>query len=164
MGRFGGVGDAKYNEGGVYFQPGRYLVRVDVVKTGESRKKVEFFVVECTILYSENPELKKGGSVSWMVMSDWDTYLGNIKHFVSVAQEVEMDEVDEEGVEMCVSDENPLAGTFLVAVAANVKTKKDADFTKVKWMQPEAEDFAAAGLDKTGKPLKKPAAAKEATA
>jgi hypothetical protein len=154
MGRFGGIKDAKMSLGGVYFLPGNYLVRVDAVKTGETRKKDEFFVVECTVLFSDNPERKKGSSVSWMTLNSFDSYLGHIKHFISVAQELEPDEVDEAGVEMVVSDDNPCMGIILRVQAVNVLTRAKTDFTKVTFRWPEPEDFVSIGYNADGTPKK----------
>ena len=150
MGRFGGIKDAKVSLGGVYFLPGNYLVRVDSVKTGSTRKNDNFFVVETTILESDNPERKKGSSVSWMTLESFDSYLGHIKHFVSVAQQCEEDEVDEAGVEMVVSDENPCRDIVLVVKANNVPTRAGGVFTKVQFAWPTAADFARVGYTADG--------------
>lgn len=131
MGMFKGVEGAKFNEGGVWFMDGTYLVKVDVVKTGETRKNVGFFVVEHTILWSDNSQRKKGTSVSWMATQDKDAFLGNVKHFCSVASDTPMDEVTEEGIEMIVSEENPMSGVVLFVTATTVKTREGNDFTKV---------------------------------
>jgi hypothetical protein len=131
VGLFRGVEEAKFNEGGIWFLDGNYLVKVDVVKVGETRKKVDFFVVEHTICWSDNPQRKKGTQCSWMATADKDAFLGNVKHFCSVASETPMDEVTEEGIEMIVSEENPLAGTILRVQATTIKTKAGGDFTKV---------------------------------
>jgi len=162
MGRFSGIKDAKWNPGGVYFEPGQFLVRVDTVKVIESRKKEEMFIVENTLLDSDHPKLKRGSSVSWVVLSSWDTYLGSIKHFVSVAQEIEMDDVDESGIEMVVSEDNPCSGTILKVEAKNVRKKDGGDFTKCVWSWPEPEDFAKIGLKPDGTKLDKPVEQKTA--
>jgi len=157
MGKYAGVGGAKFNEGGVFFEPGNYLVRVDAVKEGQTRKKQGFFVVETTILESDNPERKRGSGCSWMSLEEWDNHLGNVNHFVSVAQQCEPEEVDEEGVEMVISDENPCAGVVLKVKATNVPTRAGGTFTKVKFMWPEAEDFERIGYSADGTPKKKSA-------
>jgi len=131
MGIFKGVEEATYNEGGIYFLDGTYLVKVDTVKVIETRKKDDAFIVEHTILWSDNSQRKKGTSVTWMTMKKFDSFLGNVKHFCSVASDTPIDEVTEEGIEMIVSDENPLSGTVLFVQATTVKTREGNDFTKV---------------------------------
>lgn len=130
MGRFSGIESASSSEGGVYLLPGAYRLKVDAIKTGTSRKKRDFFVAEFSILESNNPERPAGTKASWMVMLDLDTALGNIKDFLET---LSGGDVDEEGVELAVSAANPFAGLEIKASAANVKTKKGTDFTKVQW-------------------------------
>lgn len=157
MGRFSGVKDASWNPGGVYFEPGIFLVRVDAVKCIESRKKEEMTIVETTILESDNPKLKRGSSCAWINMASWDTYLGNLKHFASIAGETEMDDVDEAGLELMVSEENPYGGIILCVKAMNVKKKNGEDFTKCVWSWPEKEDFERIGYNPDGTKKVKPA-------
>ena len=47
MGSFSGVGKAtKFNQGGVFFEPGNYVIRVEKVKAFESRNEEECFCVD----------------------------------------------------------------------------------------------------------------------
>jgi hypothetical protein len=131
MGMFAGIKESKTQEGGVYFLPGLYVVRIDKVKVGETRKEEQFFVVETTILESDNPERRPGSSCSWMTLDRFDGFLGSVKSFVAVATDSDPDEVDEAGVEMLVSNANPLMGTILRVEALNIKTRSQRDFTKV---------------------------------
>lgn len=151
MGRFAGIKQAQYNEGGIYFLPGLYLVHVDRVKTGTTRKGIDFFVVESTIVESDNGERKPGSACAWMVTLDKDAALGNIKHFCSIATGCKLEEVDEAGVEMIVSDENPLRGTFLRVQAVTILTKEKKEFTKVTWRRYDGdEQVAARKLEEVG--------------
>lgn len=134
MGNYDGIKDAKFFEGGgSYFKDGLYIVKIDAVKEGESRKKDAFFVVECSVIYSSNPLLAPGASVSWLVMLKQDAALSNIKGFAAAATDITPDEVDGKGVELLVSEKNPLRGTVLGVEASTVKTRKGDDFTRVKW-------------------------------
>ncbi len=134
MGLFGGIKEAKFNSGGVYFEPGSYRVKVAKISSGNTREGSRpFFVAEFTILESSNPKRPAGTSVSWMVMLDKfkETALGNIKGFVSALYGIAQDDVDEAGVEALISAENPGQGKEVLAVASMTKTKKGDDFTKV---------------------------------
>lgn len=131
MGLFSGIKDAKVSRGGVYLEPGVYTARVEACKSGVTRKGAGFFVVEMTVLESNNPKFTKGSSVSWMVVLDKEPSLGNIKHFAAIATNTPEDEIDEAGIELIVSAENPLRGTILEISATNIKTKAGGDFTKV---------------------------------
>ncbi len=134
MGNYDGIGKAQVFEGGVYFQPGLFLVRVDVVKESKTRKGREFFVVECTILDSNHPELVAGKTVAQLIMLDQDAALSNIKQFAMVAGECSAEEVDGKSIQMMISQENPLQGTVLGVEATNVLTREKKDFTRIKWL------------------------------
>ncbi len=135
MGLFGKIKDAKSNGGGIYFLPGTYALECRANKVGKTREGREFFVCEFTILESSNPERPVGTSVSMMVMLDKyiETALGNVKGYIAALYDVPEEEVDEAGVELLVSAENPGAGLKVRAVASNTKTKKGTDFTKVQF-------------------------------
>lgn len=139
MGRFSGIENAQMSEGGVFFLPGNYLARIDTVKTKTSRKNDLLFIIETTILWSDVPERRRGSSCTQMYKAG-DAFLGNVKHFCSVANDCDPSEVDDAGVELVCGDENPLQGTILRLQAVNIKTKALNDFTKVIWKQVSAED------------------------
>jgi hypothetical protein len=142
MGMFTGVKEAKYSEGGAFFDDGDFLVRIDKVKVGKNRKKKGFFVVETTILEADpTSTYKKGDFCSWMVMEEWETFLGNVKHFCAIATEIEMSEVDEAGIELVVSEENPVGGTLLRNHSQILKREGKSDFTKVVWKPATPEDL-----------------------
>ena len=151
MGLFGDIKGKRGTQGGVYFEPGLYLVEVNRVKLGKTRKGEDFFVVETKLLESDNENRPEGSSCSWMVMFKHDAALGNIADFcraglyacavqneadpgVKHFEEIEIEDDDAE--EIC-SEENPLAGTVLKVEAVNVKTRAGKDFTKVTWAPPK---------------------------
>lgn len=161
MGTFSGVDKARFNEGGIYFlpatvtvggkeeyAPANYLVLVDAVKLFKDRKDAKMFIVETTILYSEVATRKPGTTCSWVVPESWETFLGNVKHFAAIANDIDPSEVDEAGLEMIVSAENPVQGTLLALTASNIVTKvKKSNFTKIVWRQPTDEDVEKAISD-----------------
>jgi len=135
MGIFDKINEADYFEGGKYFTPGLYKVAVLRVKQGKTRKGRPFFVVETKIQESSNlKEHPIDTDASWMVMLDQDAALGNVKHFISVASDTPINQVQAADAEDACSESNPLAGIELRAMAVNIKTRADKDFTKMKWM------------------------------
>lgn len=150
MGIFSGMKDAKKQVGGVYFKKGVYVVEVKAVKTGKTRKGVIFFVVECKILESDNPERTPGMSVSWMVTADKDAFLSNVRGFVAEATDVDFETVDEVDAEAVCATDNPLEGLIISAEAVDVPTKAGSNYTRVTWeripeeMQEEYRQAAAA--------------------
>ena len=143
MGIFATVADSKPTVGGKYFLPGNYLVEIQRCKEGETRKKIPFFVVECKIIQSDNPDMKVGTDCSWLVMMDKDAAPGNIKAFVMAAAGVEEDEVDEAGCEEICSERQPLAGTKMRVEAYNKPTKAGMPFTRLNWELVEDASEAA---------------------
>jgi hypothetical protein len=167
MGIFDGIGNAQYFEGGKYLTPGLYKAKIVKVKQAMTRNKRPFFVVELNI--QESSSLKEhpiGSDASWMVMLDQDAALGNIKHFISVASETPIDQVQAADAEDACSEANPLADVEIRCSATNIKTKSSGytkDFTKVKFMpaSTSAADAAAAHAEevKSSEPAAAPAAA-----
>lgn len=137
MSIFGGIKDAKASGASAYLVPGVFLFEVLALKTGKARDGRNFFVAEFKTLESSAPERPVGSVQSWMVMLDaryMETALGNIKTFISVLTETPVHEVDEAGVEMAVSADNPCAGSRIRCSAVDIKTKGGKDFTKPTWL------------------------------
>jgi hypothetical protein len=135
MGIFDNIDKADYFEGGKYVTPGLYKTKVLRVKQAKTRKGRPFFVVEMKVL--ESSSLKEhpiDTDMSWMVMLDQDAALGNVKHFISVASETPINQVQAADAEDACSEGNPLEGIELRVMAVNIKTRADKDFTKVKFM------------------------------
>lgn len=154
MGMFDSVASAEVTGGGVYFLPGKYRVRVAQVKAQRSQRSgKDFFVVECEILTSDNPERKAGSKASQVV--DIGNVMGpvNIKAFVAAASG---HAPDSEGLnealietwgaltgthlnvsqicERVVAADNPLEGVEINLECANIKTRGTGkDFTKHFW-------------------------------
>ncbi len=147
MGLFGGIGEAKYSEGGVYLKPGVYRLQVIACKYLKTRTGKDAFVVECKILESTEPSLLPGGICSWMVTLDKEPALGNIKQFLQSILACDEGQIDETVVEAAIGPTNPLANRIVRASAVNIKTKANRDFTKVKFMTDSAEGAAAAAKD-----------------
>lgn len=132
MGLFSKIDKASSSKGGVYLFPGVYALECKANKVSQTRDGRAFFVAEFTILESSNPERQVGTSCSFMVMLDknLETGLGNIKGYISGLYDIPEAEVDEAGVELLVSAENPGQGCKVRCECTNIKTKAGKDFTK----------------------------------
>jgi hypothetical protein len=131
---FSGIGEAQASKGGLYFKPGVFTVDILSCSQIKTRKKEDAFVVETEVVESDSTEIKKGMRPSWMVMLREDTSaLGNIKAFLAVALESTEDEVTEEVGEFVISAKQPLKGTRMKVIAANVPTRAGGTFTKIEW-------------------------------
>jgi len=159
MGVFTNIKGAKGTEGGQYFVPGNYVVRIDRCKQAQTRMGKDFFAAECKILASDTEELRVGSTASFFVLFDEypDLSLGNVADFMnscmrSFAQQNNMDlpegyEVDEEDAEAISGPPNTLAGTIIGVEAYNKKTRAGSDFTRFKWhpmSKSEAEKYVEA--------------------
>lgn len=143
-GKYGGLGDARANQGGLYMLPGVYEVKVLKVTDMESRKGDDLFIVELEIVESDNDARRPGMKPSWVVNLKQDAALGNIKGFIAAAmgmdpsdESVSSDEW-EDAVETAVSKENPLAGTMMHLECVNIKTREGGDFTLHRWSESQA--------------------------
>jgi hypothetical protein len=154
MGLYGGVKEAKYSEGGVYIDPGVFRFEIQAVKTIKTRAGKAGFVAELKVLEaSGDTKLKPGNTCSWMTM-EGETFLGNVKHFASVAaacwggtSDVDEDSVTEEAI-LAITDEkaNPFKGINIRASAVNITTKKGTPFTKVRWLPDNTGAAAVAAV------------------
>jgi len=149
---------ARSTQGGLYFLPGNYTIQVLRCKMQESQVGGrQFFIAETKIVKSDNPELKVGSEPGWLVELPGkypELSLGNIKAFLHAAfsslAEAEGDDAPEEGdvdesfADLAVGEDNVLAGVFITAKAFQKKTKKGADFTRIKWGVPDDLDELAA--------------------
>jgi len=138
MGMFSGIEEAQVSKGGSYLHHGPQgfcdgVAKIIRCASGQTRKKVDFFVAELEILESTNPNQPKGFKCSYMITMDKDAALGNLKQFASVAGETEENEVDEAGVEAICSADNPLEGVLIGFHAFNKPTQAGNDFTRVVW-------------------------------
>jgi hypothetical protein len=147
MSLFDGIENAEIQKRREYVKPGRYVMRIDGLKTGMTRKKLSFFVANMTVVHvvditaaandNRGPH-RVGDSPSWMTMATWDTFLSTVKGLIYVlAQSAGLaqseSEVDKASIEMAVGDTQPFAGMFLEIDAVNVPKRESADvFTQVR--------------------------------
>jgi len=151
MGLFAGIKDAQVGSGGVYFQPGKYIVELLKVFVMRGRNKEDFFIAECRVVESDNVKHPVGHKASWVVKLSQDMAMGNIKGFIAAANDIDPhetetvnEEVTEEVVEYAVSDDNPLAGVHVGLQCTTIITKKEKkEFTKHEW-SPEDQPVAEA--------------------
>jgi hypothetical protein len=159
MGLFSGAGGASISQGGVYFEPGRYKVKVKKTAAQRSQKNGKnYFIVEAEILESDNPKRKPGSTASQVI--DIGNIMGfpNIKAYLAAANGIDptdtaaVDEalgtvtddrgkvtrdLCEEAAEYAVSEDNPLEGTILDLECVEILTKDKRPFTKHIWSPSE---------------------------
>ncbi len=160
------INDASSTKGGLYFEPGNYLVQVQCCKMIVTRNKDNMFVAECIIIKSDsdNKSLQPGAEPAYAVNMDGrfpDLSMGNVADFMraglaSMAEQVgeEHEEVDKIEIDddtansITDEEENLLSGVFLEVKAWNKPTREGNDFTRVNFRVPGnvqglAEEHAA---------------------
>lgn len=153
-GVFGKLADVKSNTGGVWFLPGNYLVKIRAVKLIDTLAGHQSFVIEGTVVESDNPERSPGTPASQVIAlkpAIMATAMSNVKNFMGAALAIADPDsyVPDEGTvedfwnatgEYFISEKQPLAGKNLYLSCTTIKTKKGEDFTKHTWMPYEEDD------------------------
>lgn len=140
-GIFGGMQDAKSRIDGNYVIPSHFLGRINKCKQGKNRKDEGFFVIEMTVLHDCEPDKfdrgkwghSVGEEVSHMMMSKHDSFLSNVKGFISSTLDMTDDKIGEDEALMVCADDQPLAGTIVEVASRNTVTRAGNDFTVVNY-------------------------------
>lgn len=143
MGLFAGVKNAPKRIDSNYEKPGTYWERIDACKTGTSRKGDEFAVLEKTVIRviddAEGEGHRVGENISHMMMKKHDSFLSNIKTLISDIYEISEEDVNEELCEQVFPEkddqESIFAGLIVECSNRNIVTKKNNDFTAVKYVR-----------------------------
>lgn len=93
----------------VYFGEGQHIARVDAVKFDETRKHVEMFASEFTIMATDSkaPGMQPGSRVDYACLTTNDMYDSNIKSFMMALlrmNEMEFNATDEKGLDKMIKD------------------------------------------------------------
>jgi hypothetical protein len=128
------------SNGGVYFQPGVYLVEIKKAFFKESRKAAVLLIVECSILESDCAERPAGSDVTWTCNMSLDSGPGNCKAFIAATAGIPSDdtkriddEVTDEVMDSLFGEDNMLGGMRMKVQATDVDTKAGGKFTKLFW-------------------------------
>ena len=154
MSIFEGVDTAALRLSSNYIGEGHFVLRIDAVKTGTSRKKAAFVAIESTVLSNfdegDDAQHKVGDNVTHMLMVQQDMFLSSFKTFICKSMGVEPDEVTAEACEQsCNTDPEkgtvqPMSGLLVEVVCKDIVTKKGNDFTTVNYKGPvDAKRVAA---------------------
>lgn len=151
MSKWKGIGEA--NAAGdrkPWFEPGRYKVRITGCHDRDGRKGDVFFIVEAEVLEILNTvdevKMQVGNTYSQVIKFNTDMGPINVKRFILAANGLDpndadnQDQVDEDTVELVVSEEQPLAGTEMDLQCDLIKTRDGGDFTKYTWYPAKVED------------------------
>jgi len=159
MGMFSDIKGRRGTQGGVYFQKGHFVVEINRVKKGNTRKNVGFFAAETTVIeQSSGATLNTGPSEpgskpAFFVTDDKDPFLDNVADFMraimwimgndagidDLPSSITEMEPEEDDVEEACGEENPYAGLIIGVEAFPVETRastpeKPKYYSRLKWM------------------------------
>lgn len=123
-----------------WLREGHYVMRIDRVKLDQNRKEQTGFFIEMTCLhaysaYEEVPPHTPGDNPTQAIWAHFDSFLGNVKHFISRAVGVPATEVDETHVDLVTADDQPLSGTVMEVKGRTIMTQRNKPFNKVTYVR-----------------------------
>jgi len=146
---FSGLKGAKMSGDSNWVKPGLYWCRLDNVKLDETRKNGAALFVEMTVVHVLDDDNglghKLGESCTHGMFSKFDSFLGNVKQFISGTLGVAPDEVEEQHIFDIIEADQPLQGTVVEVQARQIITREKGNkFTKVNYKQEiQAKDLLA---------------------
>lgn len=140
MGIFDNIENARASRGSNYERAGRYYEYIRRIKLDKNRKGVDFIAVEKVVLQviapdpSEEPH-SVGEQIAHLLMSDKDSFLGNVKAMIGALFNEDPEAVTAEDAEMVVSDKQPAAGLVIEVNNRQITTKQGQPFTLVNYVR-----------------------------
>lgn len=126
----------------LYFEEGNHTVEIDSVFLYEKRLGGgKLFIVETTVIESDNPNIKPGEQRNWVQSLALPHALPRIKSFIGAAIGLcprrQLNEINAKvNTDFCnhaVSLENPLSGRKLALTCVNKTSRNGKNFTQVMW-------------------------------
>ncbi len=151
------IADSQPTQGGVYFLPGNYIAQLDVMKMIRTRNDDDMFVSEWDILESSNEDRSAGSHCSFLQNfsgNQKEVAPGNVKACIAAASGVDLDEIDSDGVEVALSEKNPLRGRLVRVEVVASTSKKGREYHRHRFFSipDEMQDKADALREQAGLP------------
>ena len=133
MGAFDGIESVTSTSGGEWIVPGNHVFRVNALKMPQNLRAGDCFIGELTVVESDT--MREGASVSWVrnITKHREMALTDIKQFLAAVAHINEEEVDQDGANEAVSEDQPLAGRLVKCEAYNRQTQSGNDFTRTSW-------------------------------
>lgn len=125
-----------------YFEPGHYTVAIERVFLHEKRLGGgKLFIVETTVLESDNPHIKPGERRNWVQSFAIPSALPRIKSFIGAANGLcpqrQLEDINTNiTASVCdgvVSHDNPLRGKKLRLICISKTTRAGKEFVQHMW-------------------------------
>jgi len=138
------IANAPIQNSSRYFEPGTYLVEIDHAKLFMNRKRQPRAAVDCTIIDSNNPNLTKMTSVSWVVSLDSDSGPSTIRTFICDLLSCNESEANGDLTNRVFVAEGEDRKSLIVGIKAVVSayekaTKSGGVFTRCNWKRFDAD-------------------------
>ncbi len=145
-----------------YLASGEHRIRVADAKFDKSRKGVDFFAMEGTIVEttSAEPKMQPGERINWSTHADKDAYAGNVKQFFMACFNLNEQQVDamsddefEEAMELLAGPTQCATNRLVHASCRDTVSKNDKEYVATQWVgveeseqpgEPEPTDAEAA--------------------
>ncbi len=125
-----------------YFEEGNYVVEIDRVFLYEKRLSGgKLFIVETTIIESDNIKIKPGEQRNWVQSLTLPTALSRIKSFIGAAAGLcprkKINEINSKITpsfcDKVIGPENPLKGRKLALSCINKMSRNGKNYTQAVW-------------------------------
>jgi len=135
-----------------YFEAGTYHVEIDAAKMFMNRKRQPRVAVDCTVIDSNNPNLSKMTSVSWVVSLDSDSGPSTVRTFIRDLMGCQDHEVTADVLgKVFIDSDNPAnrdARSLVTSLQAIVnvyekQTKSGGVFTRCDWKRFDPKESTA---------------------
>jgi hypothetical protein len=147
MGRFSKIEEVAPSQRGQVFKEGNYVVRIDACKIVDGQKGGTFFIIETTVLETDNPLIKEGEQHSQVINLTNPKAMGapysDVKAFIMKALGMDTDEakkrIGEDAMEFVALEKgdnaNPFGGITmgLTCVESPPKGDRKTPFTYHNW-------------------------------
>lgn len=135
MGMFDGIEKVSSTQGGAWLEPGQHLFKITALKQPDNLRAGNCFIAELEVVETTNEGYNLGQSVSWIrnVTKHKEMALADIKAFLAAVAGCDENEIDREGADAAVSDDQPFAGHLVKCEAFNRQTQAGGTFTRTIW-------------------------------
>lgn len=129
-----------------YLLEGQYLLKVERIELKVSRDRVQYYLVELSVVYSDNPERPQGMMVTWMTKLFSDMGPINVKRFLAALYGIDPNseqantEITSDVAKLSVSPEQPCVGMMIQAQCQMIETRANQPFLQVSWRPAQEVD------------------------
>ena len=149
VGVFSGMKEAKPSFASNYEREGHYWNVIQQVKLDQNRSRVTFVAFEKVCIRSLDPDAPKphkpGDEMAHLLMSDKDSFLGNMKSAIGGITGMDPNDVGEKEALSVCADDQPMAGMIIENQNRQIMTKAKKPFTLINYIRevPASEVLAA---------------------